>query len=51
MPRRKYLGRPGFAGAPWSYFAPSGWATQPYWAPGIRGKAWNLLHGRGWRIG
>lgn len=41
----------GFFGGLWSYFAPAGWATQWYWTPGTRGKVWNLLHGKGWRIG
>lgn len=33
-----------------AYFGPAGWWTQWYWPAGSRGKVWNWLHGRGWRI-
>jgi hypothetical protein len=41
----------GFLGGLWAMLAPAGWATQPYWAAGTRGRVFNLFHGRGWRIG
>lgn len=41
----------GFLGGLLAYFAPHGWATNWWYPPGVRGKAWNALHGRGWRIG
>jgi hypothetical protein len=34
----------------WQAFTPAGWATQWYWPDGSRGKVWNFLHGKGWRI-
>lgn len=40
----------GFFGGLWAYLAPAGWATQWYWPDGVRGRVWNLLHGRGWRV-
>jgi hypothetical protein len=40
----------GFWGALWSFAAPAGWAAQWYWPPGVRGRVFNLLHGKGWRI-
>lgn len=33
-----------------AYFGPAGWWTQWYWPAGKRGKVYNWLHGRGWRI-
>lgn len=38
----------GIVGGLWAYFSP--WATQWYWPAGVRGRVFNLLHGRGWRI-
>jgi hypothetical protein len=32
------------------FLGPAGWWTQWYWPPGVRGQAWNGLHGRGWVI-
>lgn len=41
----------GFFGGLWAMLAPHGWATQPYWPAGMRGKMHNFFHGNGWRIG
>jgi hypothetical protein len=40
----------GFIGGLWAYFAPAGWATQPYWPAGVHGKVYNFFHRKGWRI-
>ena len=37
----------GFIGGLWAMLAPPGWATQPYWPPGTRGRVHNWLHGHG----
>jgi hypothetical protein len=43
--------RDGLAGGLLAYFAPAGWAAQWYWPAAVHGKVFNLLRGRGWRIG
>lgn len=33
-----------------THFDQWGLLTQWYWPPGTRGKLWNFMHGKGWRV-